>query len=293
MHPSNPKSVTRAFKRVAETASPIICPGTEGQNQDTFNEHTKSPLLTNSNDATSKNQSKFQGFPLDIVNIILDILQEDHDKATIICLGLTCRTYWNYIQGKPYTYFQFDKTEDQIALREYLAAFIETWTGPNYRRLGLHSRYIQTPFLSRAVYGNLPGTEEKALDDRWKDYKSLVIHEEDQEIHFTPKPLGLNAEQWYPLAARELKKHILRGEARNDKTEIYSAYRASSLCRWLVFNGGDKWLLYSRDHVAYGKSSQFSLNPLIAMLMAFPDDGKSWTMKSKKVYEEKYLEGKC
>ncbi|CAD6446855.1 b5e0a99f-4239-457d-960c-f92f41e5017e [Sclerotinia trifoliorum] len=282
MHPSNSKSLKRAPKHESQTRNLTICPVTEGQNQHALDEHSKSPLLTNSDDATSKKTSKFEGFPLDIVNIILDILYEDQDKATIICLSLTCRSYWNYIQGKPYTYFRFHKTEDQLALQNYLAAFIETWMGPAYRRLGPHSRYIQTPFLSRAVYGNFPGTEEKALDDQWKDYKTLVIREENQEIHFVPRPLGLSADEWFPLAARELKKHILRGEARNDKAEVYSAYRASSLCRWLMFNGGDKWLLYSRDRVAYGKSSQFSLNPLIAMLMAFPDYGKSWPTKSKK-----------
>ncbi|KAF7863006.1 hypothetical protein EAF04_007089 [Stromatinia cepivora] len=282
MHPSNSKSVTRAAKRVSEKANLTICPRIESQNQDTFDEHTKSPLLTNSNDAISKKESGFGGFPLDIVNVILDILYDDHDKATVICLGLTCRSYWNYVQGKPWTYFRFHKTEDQLVLRQYLAAFIESWIGPSYRRLGPDSQHIQTPFLSRAVYGNFPGAKEKALDDRWKDYKALAIREEDQEIHFVPKPLCLSAEQWFPLAAREFKKHILRWVARNDKkAEVYRKYRASCLCRWLMFNGGDKWLLSSRDHVAYGKPSQFSLNPLLAVLVAFPDDGKSWPMKSK------------
>ncbi|KAJ8060817.1 hypothetical protein OCU04_009901 [Sclerotinia nivalis] len=275
--------MTRAAKRVSETPSLTICPRTQSQNRDTFDEHTKFPLLTNSDDAISEQKSDFESFPLDIVNVILDILYDDHDKATVICLGLTCRSYWNYVQGKPWTYFRFHKTEDQLVLREYLAAFIETWIGPNYRRLGPDSRHIQTPFLSRAVYGNFPGAKEKTLDDRWKDYKALVIREEDEDIHFVPKPLGLSAEQWFPLAARELKKHILRWGVPNDKkAAVYRKYRASCLCRWLMFNGGDKWLLSNRDHVAYGKYFQFSLNPLLAVLMAFPDDGKSWPMKSKK-----------
>ncbi|TGO45026.1 hypothetical protein BCON_0432g00050 [Botryotinia convoluta] len=258
-------------------------PKPKKQNQETVCKSPETELVAIANTVAPTKKSEFKGFPLDIINILFDILYEEDEKTTIICLALTCRSHWNFFQGKPWKRFQFGTLEDGSFYDRSFIDLIETWIGPGYRRIGINSQHIETLFLSRAVYGDCSGVEEKTLDDRWKDYKTLASRDDGtyRLIHHVPKPFGVSADKWFPLAARQLKNEFLSWGPSNIRNPLlYRCFRRSHLCQWLLSKGGEKWLLLDRMY----RKTESSNGGLFAVLMRFPDEGQSWPvvpMRSK------------
>ncbi|KAF7957107.1 hypothetical protein EAE96_004427 [Botrytis aclada] len=250
------------------------------QNQETLCKSPGTELVAISNNVAPTKKSEFKGFPLDVINILFDILYDEDERTTIICLALTCRSCWNFFQGKPWKGFKFGTMEDGSFYERCFIELIESWIGPGYRRIGPDSRYIETPFLSRAVYGDHPGVEEKILNDRWKDYKMLDTREDPyRATYHVPKPFGVSADTWFPLAARQLKKEVLSWETLNDtRAKLAAAFHSSSLYRWLLSNGGQAWLLANRAY----KKSKICNTPSMAVLLYFPDEGQSWPTEPKR-----------
>ncbi|KAM0131371.1 hypothetical protein ACHAPC_009951 [Botrytis cinerea] len=256
-------------------------PKPKKQNQDAFYEFPESELVTIANNIAPMKKNEFKGFPLDIINIIFDMLYEEDEPTTIICLALTCRNYWDFFQGKPWKKFSFGTLEDGSFYERSFIELTESWIGPAYRRIGPDSRHIETPFLSRAVYGDQPGKEEKTLDDRWKDYKTLTSRDEEagRLTRHVPKPFGVSADKWYPLAARQLRDEMSSPKTTNCRSAAFhKSFRHSSLCQWLLSNGGEKWLLLDRMY----KKTDNCDGGCIAALMCFPDEGQSWPAAPKR-----------
>ncbi|KAF7901500.1 hypothetical protein EAF00_003721 [Botryotinia globosa] len=240
---------------------------------------SKSPgteLVAINNNVVPTKKSEFKGFPLDIINMLFDTLLERDELSTIICLALTCRTCWSLFQGKPWQRFvKFGKGEGCTFYEPCFIGLVETWIGPSFRRVGRDSRYIETPFLSRAVYGDLPGSMEIFLNARWKDYQTLTSREDvtHRLIHHVPKPFSVSADEWFPLAAQQFRIQFLTWEPSAIKNNsLYKRFRQSRLCHWLLSSSEEKWLVLNRK---YGKTKP-SHYALMAALLYFPDEAQSW-----------------
>ncbi|KAI9639921.1 hypothetical protein NHQ30_011697 [Ciborinia camelliae] len=284
-------SVIGALKAISEPSDHTIVTETHGKNQDvdTVDQRINLESLAISiniladviltglkvDTVDSAAESQFQGFPPEIAAIIIDILHAQNDKATIICLGLACRSYWYYLKSKPKSYYRFSIIENQLALRKQMIGLIGSWLGPNYRRPGCDSEHIETLFLSRTMYGDIPGEKEQALEERWRDYKTLVIHENKLNWHQVPSPFGMTAEEWFPLAARKLKKNILGwvGFWLPMEAALYRKYRTSCLCQWLLSNG---------DGAAWRKHKFQNMDVELALLLSFPDEGQEFSSNYQK-----------
>ncbi|TGO17111.1 hypothetical protein BPAE_0448g00020 [Botrytis paeoniae] len=216
-------------------------PKPKKQNRETVGRSPETGLVAIPNTVAQTKKSEFKEFPLDIINILFDILYEQDERTTIICLALTCRNCWNFFQAKPWEGFKFGTLEDGSFYERCFIELLETWIGPGYRRIGPDSRCIETPFLSRAVYGDHPGAEEKNLSDRWQDYRMLNIQDEKtyRLIRLVPKPFGVSADKWFPLAARQFKNEVMSCDSWiGMRAKLTASYRHSNLYRWLPSNGG-------------------------------------------------------
>ncbi|TGO33684.1 hypothetical protein BHYA_0232g00110 [Botrytis hyacinthi] len=251
-------------------------PKPKKQIQDTVSKSLGTESIAITNNVVPTKKSEFKGFPLDIINMLFDTLLERDELSTIICLALTCRTCWSFFQGKPWQRFvKFGTGEGCTFYEPYFIGLVETWIGPGFRRVGRESRYIQTPFLSRAVYGDFPGSKEKNLDDRWKDYQTLTSREDvtHRLIHHVPKPFSVSADEWFPLAAQQLRIQFLTwGPSATGNHSLYRCFRRSRLCQWLLSSSGDEWSLLNRKH----RKTKRSNHALLAALLYLPDEAQSW-----------------
>ncbi|TGO82793.1 hypothetical protein BPOR_0758g00050 [Botrytis porri] len=256
-------------------------PKPKKQNQDIVYKSPETDLVAISNTVPPTKKSEFEGFPLDIINIFYDTLLERDELTAIICLALICRTCWSLFQGKPWKKYVKFGNENGCFYEPCFIKLIESWIGPGYRRIGPDSRDIETYFLSRAVYGDFPGAEEKNLKGRWQDYRALYLRDEET-YHLTylvPKPFGVSADNWFPLAARQLKNEVLSWDSwTRTRARLAASYRLSNLYRWLLANGGREWLLSNRTF----QKTEICNNNSMAVLIHFPDEGQSWRMEPKR-----------
>ncbi|KAL2061371.1 hypothetical protein VTL71DRAFT_7644 [Oculimacula yallundae] len=133
-------------------------------------------------------------FPTEILLMIFDILQAGDRYITyqITCLGLASpRLYLILKDLEPGTICsrvggQFtDRNEESWDYK--LQFHIGNFLGPDYRRRVYDRRFDRRsandiPFLPRSIYGDEYGEEEKALNERYFDWKSSIVWMGDERL---------------------------------------------------------------------------------------------------------------
>ncbi|CAD6446849.1 831698be-70e1-464d-8be3-253370ffbe89 [Sclerotinia trifoliorum] len=171
---------------------------------------------------------------LRIIELRVEASDEKANRPTIVCLGLTARICWKFLQ----TQYQMQMKSatsscfptsldepflDQRAMRQ-LITMLTTWVGPDYRRVPElfinETSGCQIMFLRREVYGDkFDGdrihVEEGALINRLRFWKRFPIAEWHSLVPFRSPilktlsyPYGMGRE-WYPTAAREFKNIVM------------------------------------------------------------------------------------
>ncbi|KAH7327154.1 hypothetical protein BKA65DRAFT_554714 [Rhexocercosporidium sp. MPI-PUGE-AT-0058] len=125
--------------------------------------------------------------PIELLMMVFNILEASDQwyAYEMTCLGLASTRLYSVlkiIHPKPICWrkgnnFVDTYHESWIYKLQY---DIGTFLGPNYRRRAYDNRFLpweanDVPFLRRAVYGDSYGEEEKALNERYSDWKSCGL----------------------------------------------------------------------------------------------------------------------
>ncbi|TGO14990.1 hypothetical protein BPAE_0607g00030 [Botrytis paeoniae] len=171
---------------------------------------------------------------LRLIEVMVEADDEKLNRPTMICLGLTARLYWDFLntrypmQQRSATSSCFPTSLEQPFLDRYgmrrLALALKRWIGPDYRQVSelfLNETIgCQIMFLRRDVYGDLSEDgsirpREKKLAERlrhWKDFpikiwpSNMPFHSPILKTLSSPYGMGM---QWYSTAARELLNIIV------------------------------------------------------------------------------------
>ncbi|TGO44335.1 hypothetical protein BOTNAR_0852g00010 [Botryotinia narcissicola] len=222
----------------------------------------KSPgteLVAITNNVVPTKKSEFEGFPLDIINMLFEhywsemsylpssVLPLHVEPAGVSSKESRGRDLSNSVKGK---------------VAPSMNNVLSGWLKPGSAQVSV-------------VLAVIVGSKEKNLDDRWKDYQTLTSREDvtHRLIHHVPKPFSVSADEWFLLAAQQLKIQFLTWEpSAIGNTSLYKCFRRSRLYQWLLSSSEDKWLLLNRK---YGKTKR-SHHALMAGLLYFPDEAQSW-----------------
>ncbi|KAF7926803.1 uncharacterized protein EAE98_006188 [Botrytis deweyae] len=146
--------------------------------------------------------------PVEIIFQIIELLLNDHDECTAVCLAITGRAYYRFFCSvHPERVLLISRPPYPFSQKEFpptLAKLLHDSLVPEYRL----SKRLQK-FLLCSVYGDEAGShKEWDLIQRTSDYHSIISRQGSTigEL-ILPNPFGMGTD-WYLAAVRQFVKHV-------------------------------------------------------------------------------------
>ncbi|TGO45025.1 hypothetical protein BCON_0432g00040 [Botryotinia convoluta] len=146
--------------------------------------------------------------PVEIIFQIIELLLNDNDECTAVCVAITGRAYYRFFRSAhPEQVLLISRPPYPYSLKGFppsLAKLLHDSLVPEYR---FSKRLHQ--FLLCSVYGDEAGTlKEWDLIQRTRDYHS-IISRQGRTVGklILPNPFGMGTD-WYLAAVRQFVKHV-------------------------------------------------------------------------------------
>jgi hypothetical protein len=142
-------------------------------------------------------------------------LADNRDGCTPVCLGLTCRAYYQvlkrlYPQPIPLSYRIATKNPLYRSPADYpfivtsLDTLLRDFFGPQYRLAGWLTKG-ETYFLRRDVYGDFYGPKELELRQRYEDYNVMTYWRGGIPYRGLSNPFDMG-EGWYEKSYTRIRR---------------------------------------------------------------------------------------